>query len=248
MKYKYQGIAIKGLEGLDGKPAVLIITGIRRKSKNPKTGLMIQSYILPDNGIPPHVNAKTGQDVTVCGDCKHRPVNQDSCYVVKFHGPLAVWKAYTERSADYLVLDWNTERFTALEALRIALHDRNVRLGSYGDPAVIPLEILRAIKETAAGTTGYTHQWKTARHIKGMVQASVDNVREYKSATKQGWRTFRVGASFEERTAAEMSCPASKEMGAATDCNHCGLCSGERKNVFIKAHGLSAAKFDAASA
>jgi hypothetical protein len=39
---------------------------------------------------------------------------------------------------------------------------RLVRLGSYGDPAAVPVWVWQAVMKQADGGTGYTHQWKDA--------------------------------------------------------------------------------------
>ena len=36
-----------------------------------------------------------------------------------------------------------------------------IRLGSYGDPAAVPIEIWDNLCSVAANYTGYTHQWAT---------------------------------------------------------------------------------------
>src|SRR4051812_44690746 len=88
---KPQGVVLyRGPSELDGTPVVAVATAIARRSKNPKTGGMIQTYILADNGEDPIQAARSGGDAAVCGDCPHRPVNGKlgSCYVNLIQGPL----------------------------------------------------------------------------------------------------------------------------------------------------------------
>ena len=78
---------------------MVLVTGLVARSKNEKTGAMVQSYILLRD-VAPHEAVKTGQDEAVCGECPLRPyifkrgeVSPRSCYVKTFHGPLSTWKA-----------------------------------------------------------------------------------------------------------------------------------------------------------
>jgi hypothetical protein len=63
-------IIFKGPSELDGAPIVVIAI---TRSTNSKTGDMVQTYILPNNGERPTINQQTGADVSICGDCKQRP-------------------------------------------------------------------------------------------------------------------------------------------------------------------------------
>ena len=72
-------IIYRGASLLDGKPIVVVaITG---ESKNGKTGNLVQTYIMADNGLSPVESARNLDDVSVCGDCKHRRGLGGSCYV-----------------------------------------------------------------------------------------------------------------------------------------------------------------------
>ena len=60
------GIIYKGPSLLDGKPIVVIGTYSKRNSK---TGAVLQTYILCDDGLDPLEASKTGADFSICGDC-----------------------------------------------------------------------------------------------------------------------------------------------------------------------------------
>ena len=75
------------------KDIVVIATGIKGKSKNPKTGDMVQTWVLLKDERPNDA-VKSGADSAICGDCKHRPFNGGKCYVNTWQAPLSVWKAY----------------------------------------------------------------------------------------------------------------------------------------------------------
>lgn len=215
----------QGTSELDGfSPIAVIATGLKKSSKNEKTGGMVQVYIIRTD-IEPHTAVKLGIDGAVCGDCKHR---DGSCYVLTFQGPLNVFKAYERGKYD--------------RAEPGVLAGRRVRLGTYGDPAAVPMNVWISLLQGAAGWTGYTHQWhKCDPSFRYLLMASVDTPEEYIRATGAGWRTFRTRQEQESLLGGEISCPASKEAGHRTQCEDCLLCDGsaddQRRNIAIVAHG-----------
>ena len=69
-------------------------------------------------------------------------------------------------------------------------------------------------------------------------------MKEYEQAQELGWRTFRIRESLDNPLMDnEFVCPASKEAGVKTDCEHCGACSGFSsritKDVLINLHADS---------
>jgi hypothetical protein len=62
-------IIYRGSSLLDGKPIVAVAI---TNSSNVKTGDMVQTYILVDNGLSPVINSQSLADVSICGDCDHR--------------------------------------------------------------------------------------------------------------------------------------------------------------------------------
>lgn len=236
-------ILYDGKSLLDGKPIVVIATGLNGKSRNAKTGNMVQTWIMRSD-IAPHEAVKSGDDKSVCGNCKHRGTIDDgrnvgrSCYVTVHQAPLSVYKAY-KRGA-YPMWNGDASLFSGL----------NVRLGAYGDPAAAPSDIWASIVSAAKSHTGYTHQWqaiKPTNVLRTLAMASCDSESEQEQASKAGWRTFRVRTEQENLASKEIACPASDEAGKLTDCASCGLCGGASKlakSIAIIAHG-SAAKVSA---
>jgi len=221
---------------------VIIATGLKTSSQNTKTGGMIQLYILVRD-VSPVEAVKSGADVAICGDCPHRGAIVDGklvgrrCYVNLGQGPRSVWKAYQNGRYRHALL-------TEYPAL---FGGRAVRLGAYGDPAFVPQNIIAEIARVSSHWTGYTHQWKSNAWLKPYVMASCDSTEEAVSAASTGWRTFRVSRKGDAtRLASEISCPASKEGGKRTTCEHCGLCDGSReiretrKNIVIQDHSIIA--------
>jgi len=233
-------IIYRGASLLDDKPIVVVaITG---KSSNSKTGDMVQTYILADNGKSPVESAKALDDVSVCGDCKHRRGLGGSCYVNLGQGPRSVMsgviRGIYELSDGYNV---NT-----------AVLGRKVRLGTYGDPAAVPAYVWETLLAGADSHTGYTHQWKNGKadHVKQWCMASVDTSKEAALAKMEGWRTFRVRvADGSPEFSHEMKCPASAEMNKRLTCDTCMACSGgtdsKKASVTIIVHGSLKNRFAA---
>jgi hypothetical protein len=218
-------IIYEGPSRLNKRPVVAIVTS---GSKNLKTGAQDQLWILDASESPASAVA-SGSDVSVCGLCRHRrslaaTTGADPCYVLVFRAPRSVWEAYKRGSY----------------AGRTLTPTGSLRLGAYGDPAALPGRVVARLvrRWRQHGHTGFTHQWRTATHLRRYCMASVDTLTEQREAARRGWRTFRVGAA---PTDGEIACPAAKESGRRTTCNRCGLCNGStendrRKHITINAH------------
>jgi hypothetical protein len=220
-------IIYEGKSQLNGGNIVAIVT---MSSKNIKTGNMASMWIL-NADIPPTKASKQGEDASVCGDCKHRAVNNGACYVTLHHAPLQVYKSY--KRGNYPI------------ANDMAIfEDMKVRFGAYGDPSAIPTQILASIKAVVKNNTSYTHQWKQGNKIlKQVSMASVDSIAEQKQAVSEGWRTFRVTSDLSDKLANEIVCPNTTK---AIQCADCGLCSGtstRARNIVIEVHGAKKKKF-----
>jgi hypothetical protein len=220
-------IIYEGKSQLNGENIVAIVT---LKSNNIKTGNMASMWIM-NADIPPTKASKLGKDESVCGDCKHRPINNGACYVTLHHAPLAVYKAY--KRGNYPIANDMT-----------IFEDMKVRFGAYGDPSAIPTQILASIKAVVKNNTSYTHQWKQGDPIlKQVSMASVDSIEEQKQAIAEGWRTFRVTSDLSDKLPNEIVCPNTTK---AIQCADCGLCSGmstRARNIVIEVHGAKKKKF-----
>jgi len=246
---KPNGVIIyRGPSQIDGKPIVVIVTGLNKKTANAKTGDMLQTWILLDN-VSPMEAVKTGQDESICGGCKHRGelklidgkwvwVKKRTCYVIAWQGPRAIWEAF-KRGA---YVDMTEEDISSIGK------NRNVRLGAYGDPAAVPVSIWQDLTMFADTTTGYTHQWKDTANsaLKYLTMASADSVEEYKEAIKAGWRTFRVKKPSDHAMKGETVCP---NTTVGLSCADCGACKGLKGSsplkgsIVIDVHGAAAAAF-----
>lgn len=228
----------QGPSQIDGKPIVLIGIKPKKGKANKKTGGMIQTYILRGD-IAPLSALKTGDDVSICGDCKHRPANLGTCYVAVFQGPTMVWNKYQKNGYSTLSLKQGAEW----------LRDGLVRLGAYGDPAAVPFEVWHSLLRYTATWTGYTHQWhlEQFQEFSEYCMASCDTLEELKQAQDKGWRTFTITqkdlATVDPMVKSKaFLCPASEEAGKKIQCESCLACSGtggsNTASVYIPVHGL----------
>lgn len=225
-------VIYRGPSLLNGAP---IVTVVIASSQNTKTGDMAQTYILPDSGARPVEAIRSGEDKSVCGNCMHRPRNAGTCYVIVRQGATNVWSSL--HSGRYADLSHCTDIAAEL------LAGKMIRLGTYGDPAAVPIHVWRELLTQVAGWIGYTHQWQQSavQPLRDICMASVDTPREMDLARAMGWRTFRVRTSGEPLLARESICPASAEAGHKLQCATCRACDGargERKgSIAILLHG-----------
>lgn len=259
--YKPSGYIIyRGPSLLDGKP--IVVVAVTRESKNKKTGKMVQTYVLVDNGISPVQNARSLADSSVCGDCKHRRgvINPETgkggpCYVNLGQGARSVMDGVVR--GIYPDVSNNP---VAMRELAVSIAQRMVRLGTYGDPMAAPAQVWRDLVAFALGHTGYTHQWRNkaipveqVNAIKALCMASADTLGEKVRAESAGWRTFRVqGLNEDTKQKNEMACPASEEQGKRLTCDTCMACSGgvdsKKASVVIIVHGSLKNRFEGARA
>jgi hypothetical protein len=231
-------IFYRGPSPIDGSPIVAIAT---LKSVNGKTGNMVQTWILRED-ISPLDAIATGEDRAICGNCAHRGSKgkKRTCYVQADKAPSSVWNAY--HRGQYIDLSNDPGTVAMLIAQRI------VRMGAYGDPAMVPVKQWRMLLAGSRGRTGYTHAWRRmwAQSLKEYVMASVDSVAEQDIARAMGWRTFRVRTETEPLQSNEFACPASPEGGERMQCIDCQACDGGRAtkaSAAIVVHGAMAKHF-----
>lgn len=228
-KQPKSGIIWRGSSPIDGQEIVVIGT---YSDKNTKTGKVLQTYVLLAD-VNPLDASKLGLDRAICGNCKHRGTpNNDpkrkiakgrTCYVNLGQGVLMVWRAYRRGVYD---------KVDPIELGR----DRFIRIGTYGDPAMIPSKVWDDLTSECDSWTAYTHQLGWNPHI---AMQSADSLEEAERQWKLGRRTFRVMKDQSEIVKGkEVLCPASKEAGRRVQCNACKLCKGflKAKSVAIVEH------------
>jgi len=178
-------------------------------------------------------------DIRNCLDCPlagNRADGVGKCYTHKymqFSGFLSMLRSIgkeTDHSTEFTpemraqVLRWCTGSF--------------VRFGTYGEPSLLPLDLVAAMALNASTWTGYTHQARKrwAQPYANFFMASAHSDKDAISLT--GWRSFVTVQGDEISTGVQ--CPASKESGYKSNCAKCALCSGNygkgTKNVKINLH------------
>jgi hypothetical protein len=165
----------RGPSLLTGDPIVAIATGLEGGSLNPKTGPLVQTWILRAD-LRPMDAKRANLDDAICGDCKLRGAGGLGavCYVPAWLGPLSVYKAFTRGL--YPEASW-----PELQAL---VEGRHVRLGAYGDPAAVPFEVWRTLlcehgRLVATPISG----GRCDPRFKTIAMASVDTVEEFHART-----------------------------------------------------------------
>jgi hypothetical protein len=231
-------IFYRGRSPIDNQPIVGIAV---LKSRNEKTGNMVQTFILRSD-IHPMDAIKSADDVSICGDCVHRGSTEQkrTCYVDVGKSVSQIYKAF--RRGSYYDCTHDLAHAASI------IKGRKVRLGAYGDPAMIPADIWLALLEQASDWTGYSHQWSQAfaQAHRELCMASADSIEDRDLARSMGWRTFRViPINAPMQLVREIACPASPEGGNRKQCIDCTACDGALKSssvsIAIVAHGKAAA-------
>lgn len=217
----------RGVSQLDSvSPIVCILT---YHSKNSKTGDMCQTWILNQERSPGHV-VKRNEDAAICGECIHRTLR--TCYVQVWKAPESIWQAWKKGKYP----NTTTQDFST----------RTLRIGAYGDPAAVPIEVWDEIVPQFKTAIGYTHQWRYYVRLSKYCMASVDTPEERTQAKALGFRTFRVIRTNEQRGSREAQCPASEEAGHLITCTQCRYCDPRNGtgDVAIRAHGVRRRRFN----
>lgn len=238
----YQGPSL-----LDGAPIVVIAT---IKSRNEKTGNMVQTWIMRAD-MPPMTASRGGDDISICGSCPHRGIAtgadkgvaaKRTCYVDISRAPTNIWRT------------WQRGRYpiaTGHAAIAAIGKGRKVRLGAYGDMSAAPSYIADSLLSEAAGHTAYSHQSGNAgsSYDPSRYMVSADSEAAARAAWQSGARTFRVVTDVNEAIAGrEIACPSLR----GVHCIDCGLCDGAgrhpgAKSIVIPVHGAGAVNFAAAA-
>lgn len=212
----------------------VIATGIVRPSENVKTGAMIQIYILCRHTHPVEA-IHLGLDKLICLDCIHRGIDgftERSCYV-NMQGPMSVWTAYQNGSYPHLPENMYATVFSG----------RAVRFGTYGEPCLIPLGIIRRIVRVCDRHSGYTHQWSAGIDGEYMqyLMASCDRPGDADKAHSLGFRTFRVEpVKGSSPLPGEIMCPSESRGRNCVDCKLCNGAVSGAKSIMITVHGSGA--------
>lgn len=180
-------------------------------------------------------------DGKVCMDCPFAVSNGaklSACYthkMMQYSGFLSSLRSIGKVYSSFDSIPELTELTTTLIVSMCAA--RYVRFGTYGEPSLLPVELIKRMCGVAYSWTGYTHQWRKHSELHKYFMASVHSPDEERIASLIGYRSFVVASEAHPQY---ISCPASEEMGFKSNCSKCGLCSGTlgkgQKSVVILEH------------
>jgi hypothetical protein len=114
------------------------------------------------------------------------------------------------------------------------------RFGTYGEPTLLPIELITGLSSLVKKYSGYTHQWyKVNKDYSKFLMSSVHNVFEANISKSLGYRSFLVGSGNIPDNF--VLCPSSGTIAKdnKVSCSNCGLCSGSNtkaKNIFEFKH------------
>lgn len=229
----------RGPSAIDGSPIGVVVTHLERAPLNRKIGNMAQAWILPLDTSP--IDAvQSGVDAGVCGSCRFRPAAGGGCYVPLAVTAQRVWWAW-RHNGSYTPQRWHP-----------SLEGKPVRIGAWGDPLAVPLEVWLDLAFITGAWTAYTHRWRQVvedrEHWQALTMASCDSAEEADEARALGWRTFRARLATDPLRPGERVCPSAEEApthGRVT-CRDCKLCDGVRgrpvPDVAIIVHGAQVAR------
>jgi hypothetical protein len=153
----------------------VVLSGLRDPSTNRKTGPMIQTWILPVGEFP---SVRTAAAYRVCGDCEM----ESACYVNRI-----TLSGFYQRFNQLPRVDFM--QLSARERDRL-LGSAAIRLGAFGNPSAMPLELAEALIE-GRNHTSYDAMWRTIDPAWARVSmASCSSAEDAIEAWSRGWRVF----------------------------------------------------------
>jgi len=176
-------------------------------------------------------------DGSVCFDC---PFSQNrGCYTAKYQqyaGFLSSLRSIGKKHPTWESIPKFSESIKA-DLLRMSAGHYS-RFGTYGEPSLIPLELMAELCQGSKSWTGYTHQWLRKPEYAPFLMASLHSEKQMPYAEKLGFRAFI--ATKEALSKPFVNCPASAEAGYKSTCSDCGLCSGTagkgKRSIWIMQH------------
>jgi hypothetical protein len=180
-------------------------------------------------------------DGKVCFDCPFAVSNGaklSACYthkMMQYSGFLSSLRSIGKLHESFDDIPEYSNQIAA--RIVVMCDDKYVRFGTYGEPSLMPLALVRCIIAVAKTWTGYTHQWSKKPEYAPYFMASTHTEDEERIASLIGYRSFVASPTPISKF---ISCPASEEMGFKSNCSKCGLCSGTqgkgKKSVIILEH------------
>ena len=215
-----------GLSPMDNTTPIAAIVTL--KSGNGKTGNMLQTWVMRTD-IPPIDVVQSKQDDPICGDCNFKSHN--GCYVRIDTAPTKIYKSFIK--GNYLVLN-----FADIALLSVG---RQARIGTYGDPCMIPTNIWQQLIKNSSGHTGYTHGYNLPFFdvkLLDICMLSADTLADSIKYNKLGYRTFTAIAGDENIPPGQLVCPYFTNEVPCIDCLLCDGSMGNGKSIIAPIHGI----------
>jgi hypothetical protein len=209
------------------------LSHVHSNPQNRKIGKVAQTWHLTNE--KPSEAYKNGNDEKVCGDCPLRSPSSGgngTCYVVLIHGPNGV-------HSSHMTLQENQPVNQTVQPLPDTI-GKPIRFGAYGDPILMPIELVRKLASKAQGHIGYTHQWQTCDPAYSeFLMASIDPAMAKRKgittaelaqrAKHMGWRTFRILEENELPLVDEIQCLNETH---GIQCDKCLMCNGSKREMW----------------
>ena len=208
----------------DGQCVFVVRKGHTTNEKISDCKALVQTYTfsldqwkLANSGRKITLKEFFAADRACCLDCPFSGnMGEGGCYAHKFmqySGFLALLRSIKAED----LTDLTSAKY--VEILKMS-EKTYIRFGTYGEPSLLPFDLVSDMCAIARNWTGYTHQHKAefAQPFSAYFMASTH------SELAETWRSFAVINSGENVGA--ITCPASKEAGYKSNCARCGLCSG----------------------
>ena len=129
-------------------------------------------------------------------------LDESNCMDCKFSGNQGEGGCYTHKFNQYvgflsMLRSIKIEQLTAITVSKVIAiielcKDTYVRFGTYGEPSLLPLSMVKSMADVASNWTGYTHQHdkKFAQGYKDFFMASTHTQEESTNRSSDGWRSF----------------------------------------------------------
>jgi hypothetical protein len=205
-------ILYRGPSMFDPKTEIVLIA--TRKSKNDKTGNMIQTWILLVDKAP----HKATKDLkAICGGCLYRHDLSDKgkggCYVLRHNAPLSIWRSFNAGR-------YSTDTDQAFDFIA----DQIDRYGYTGYSEGSIRFLNSRIKEKA----------ENAEFLASKIMLSAKSEIEALELQRKGFKTFRPVGSLDEMIEGETLCESDKN---DLQCEECLKCDAKNGSIVVLAHG-----------
>ena len=197
----------------------LVITCIIKASSNDKTGDLIQTYLI-DKKLMHEETVNFGSKCLECAMLSKCYVNKDK---------LSVRNALKRLESDSKTTSYELVSFDeALKHLKKA--EKGLRLGTYGDPSILPLSDIEKLVNVSRMHTGYTHFWreiptKYSRFLMASTECNADDL----FSESLGYRAFRVLLKDKKEHTINDNFIECLNSSHDKTCLECKLCNGNDK-------------------